>query len=175
MALHAAADHGPLQHVERGKQRRGAVTNVVVGAGRRSFRSEWTVGPGTLKSLDLALFVHRQHHRMTGRVHVEANDILHLLGKGWVGGALEGAHPVRLQAVFLPDALDRAQRDASRGSDGATGPVSDLAGRLRAGESQHRTDGAGGVRRLAGRAGLVVQQAVDPLFGKALLPPPDGG
>lgn len=33
VTLHAAPDHRALQHVERGKQRRGAVTDVVVGLG----------------------------------------------------------------------------------------------------------------------------------------------
>ncbi|GEP07974.1 hypothetical protein MOX02_60120 [Methylobacterium oxalidis] len=80
-----------------------------------------------------------------------------------------------LQTVLLPDALDGAQRDAGCRRDGATGSVGDLAGRLGAGERQHLGDGAGGVGRLAGRAGLVVQQAVDALLGVALLPAPDGG
>jgi hypothetical protein len=43
--------------------------------------------------------------------------VLHLLGNGWIGGALQGAHPVRLQAVLLPDAPNRAERDAGRRSD----------------------------------------------------------
>jgi hypothetical protein len=33
MTLHAAADHRALQYIERSKQRRGAVMDVVVGLG----------------------------------------------------------------------------------------------------------------------------------------------
>lgn len=33
VTLHASPDHGVLQYVERGKQRRGAVADVVVGPG----------------------------------------------------------------------------------------------------------------------------------------------
>ncbi len=36
MALHASSDHRAYQHVERRKQRRGAVADVVVSAGRRA-------------------------------------------------------------------------------------------------------------------------------------------
>lgn len=53
--------------------------------------------------------------------------------------------------------------------------MGDLIGRLGAGEGQHLGDGTGGVGRLAGRASLVAQQAVDPFFSVALLPAPDGG
>lgn len=77
--------------------------------------------------------------------------------------------------MFLPDALDRAQSDPGRGGDSAPGPVRDLAGRLRAGESQHRTDGSGGLTRFAGWASLLVQQAVEVLLGEALLPALNGG
>lgn len=49
----------------------------------------------------------------------------------------------------------------------------DLARWLGAGQGQDLGDGARRQRFLAGRAGLVVQQALDALLGKALLPAPD--
>lgn len=99
----------------------------------------------------MALLVHGQHYRVARRVHGEADDVLHLLGEGRISGTLEGAHAVRLKAVLVPDGLDQPQRDAGRGSNRATGPVGDIAGRLGAGQRQHLGDGAGGVGRLAGR------------------------
>ena len=72
---------------------------------------ERQVGAGALQSLDLALLVDGQHDGMGGRVHVEADHILDLLGEGRVVRALEGPHPMRLQAVRLPDPLHGAQRD----------------------------------------------------------------
>jgi hypothetical protein len=41
-------------------------------------------------------------------VHVEADDIFHLLGEGRIIGPFEGAGAMRLRAVRLPDALDGA-------------------------------------------------------------------
>lgn len=52
--------------------------------------------------------------------------------------------------------------------------MGDLTGRLRAGQGEHLGDGVGGVRRLAGRAGLIAQQTLDAFFGVARLPAPDG-
>jgi hypothetical protein len=42
----------------------------------------------------LALLVGQQHHRMAGRVHVQAGDVLDLGVKRRVGGALEDAQAV---------------------------------------------------------------------------------
>jgi hypothetical protein len=51
--------------------------------------------------------------------------------------------------------------------------VRDLARRLGAGDRQNLGEGLGRERCLAGRAGLVPQQALDALLGKALLPAPN--
>lgn len=48
MALHAAAEHGPLQHVERGKQRRRAMPDVVV---RLGFGTAWLDAPVRARAL----------------------------------------------------------------------------------------------------------------------------
>ena len=110
---------------------------------------------------------------MGRRVHVKADDVLDLLGKGRVVGALEGADAVRLQAVGLPEALHRAQGDADGLGHRSAGPVGRLARRLRAGQRQHLRHGRRGQRWLAGRPRLVTQQAVHTFFGVAPLPAPD--
>ena len=74
------------------------------------------------------------HHRVRGRVHVEADDVIELGGEVGIVGSLEGADPVRLELVGLPDALDRAQRKAHGLGHGAAGPMGDAAGRLAQGE-----------------------------------------
>jgi len=81
---------------------------------------------------------------------------------------------MRLEAMGIPDALDGPQGDPDGLRQGAAGPVGDLSGRFGAGEGEHLGDGVGGVGRLAGRTGLVAQEALDAFLGVALLPAPDG-
>ena len=60
-------------------------------------------GLDAVERLDLAFFIDRQHHRMGRRIDIEPNNISELVAKA--GVALEGAQPMRLRFVRLPDAL----------------------------------------------------------------------
>jgi hypothetical protein len=51
-------------------------------------------GPGAVERLDLGFLVDRDNDGMDGWVHVEADDVVHLGGKGRVAGRLEGADAV---------------------------------------------------------------------------------
>ena len=112
---------------------------------------------------------------MHRRIHVEARDVLDLLGEGRIVGALEGAQPVWLQMVGVPDALHRAQADADSPGHGAAGPVCDLARGLGAGECEDPGQGFGRKRRPARRARSVLQQGLHACLGVTHLPPPDCG
>jgi len=169
---HAAPDHGAVQRVQRGEQRRGAVALVIVRHRPTLAGLQRQAGLGAVERLDLALLVDRQHHRVAGRIHVEPDDVLHLGGERGIGGALEGAQPMRLEAVGLPDALHGAQADADHLGHGPPGPVGDGTGRLRAGQGQNLGDGRRGQRSLAGFARLVAQQPVHALFSVMHLPSP---
>ena len=129
-------------------------------------------GLGAVERLDLRFLVDRDDDGMDGRVHVEADDIFDLFSEGRVGGRLEGADPVGLKTVRLPDALHRAQADAYRLGDHAARPMSGLSGRLAARQRQDFGHGRRRQRLLAGLARLVAQQPVDTLLGEALLPSP---
>jgi hypothetical protein len=65
VALHAAAQHRSFQHVERSKQGRRAVADVVVGHGGGPTRLQRQPWLGAAESLDLALLIHREHDRMS--------------------------------------------------------------------------------------------------------------
>ena len=95
-----------------------------------------------------------------------------LAAKLGIARALEGAQPVRLQFVRPPDALHRTQRDADGFGHRPAGPMGRLVRRLGAGQRHHPRRGFRRDRRLAGLAGLVAQQTLDPALGKALLPAP---
>src|SRR5208337_4573660 len=75
MALHAAADDAALQHIEGGKQRGGAVPDVVVGHGAATSLLQGQSGLSAIERLDLALLVHRKNDGMSGGIDVEADDV----------------------------------------------------------------------------------------------------
>ena len=81
VALHVAADDGAVEHVEGGEQRRRAVALVVVrhGAGAALLHRQSRLG--AVERLDLALLVDREHDGVGGRIDVEADDVLELLGE----------------------------------------------------------------------------------------------
>jgi hypothetical protein len=68
VALHAAADHRPVEHAERGEQGGGAVPLVVMRHGLAAPGLDRQSRLGAVECLDLAFFVDRQHHRMRRRV-----------------------------------------------------------------------------------------------------------
>ena len=129
---------------------------------------------GGLLGLDLGLLVDGQQHSLGGRVHVEADHILHILGKGQVVRALERSDPMRSQAMLLPNPLHGAQGDPDSRGDGRSGPVRDLVGLLREGQCQNFRHRPGGVRRDPRLASFVAQHACDILLGKTL-PSASGG
>src|SRR5271166_4776269 len=76
---HAFSDHLPVKHVERRKQRRSAVSLVVVRHGAGTALLHRQSGLSAVERLDLALLVHRQHQRLVGRIDVKAHDVFDLL------------------------------------------------------------------------------------------------
>jgi hypothetical protein len=50
---------------------------------------------------------------MGGRIDIETDDVAQLVDEARVGGEFELFHPVRLQAVRAPDALDGTRADAN--------------------------------------------------------------
>ena len=105
MALHAAADHRAVQHVEGGKQRSGAMALVVMCHGAAAALLHGQTRLSAVECLDLALFVDRQHDGVGWRVDIEPDDLVQLGGELWIIGQLELARPMRLQAVPAPNAL----------------------------------------------------------------------
>jgi hypothetical protein len=95
------------------------------------------------------------------RIHVEADDVLDLLGESKVIRELQTAHPIRLEAMSIRDALDRPQEDPDGLRHGAAGPVGDLTGWFGTGQGEHLGDSAGEV------GWLIAQQAVDTFFSEA--------
>ncbi len=173
VARHALADDPALQHVEGGEQGRRAVALVVVGHRAAAALLHRQSRLGSVERLDLRLLVDRQHQRVLGRIDIKTDDILHLGGKLRVVRQLEGAHPVRFEAVRRPDALHAAVADPGGFRQRPASPVRPLARWLGQGQFDHPLDHRWRQRRLAGWPRGLVQQAVDALGQNARLPAPD--
>jgi hypothetical protein len=164
MALHAAADHLALDDIEGGEQRGRAMALVVVGHCASPPLLHRQPGLGSVERLDLRFLVDREHDRVRRWVDVKANDLAQLGDEFRVLRELEPTHPVRLQAVRLPDPLHRGNADPGCLTHHAGGPVGRLAGRILRRQGDYALDDRGIERFAAGRAGLVAQQPVHPFL-----------
>jgi transketolase len=68
---------------------------------------------GAVQGLDLALFVHAQHHSLVGRVQVQTHHVDELLLEVAVVGEFEGLHQVGLEPARRPDPLHRRRAHPS--------------------------------------------------------------
>ena len=172
VALHAVADHRALEHVESGEQGGGAVALVIEGHGPGLATLDRQTRLGPVQGLDLALLVDREHHRVLGRIDVQADDVPELGRELGVLGQLERFDPVGLQSMGGPDPLHRTQADLCRLRHRPTAPVGRLAGRFAQRQRDHPLHHRLGQRRLARRPALVAQEPVDALFHEPFLPAP---
>ena len=117
-------------HVQGGKEVGGTVTDVAMRDAFDVSEPEGQERLGSLQRLGLALLVNAEHHRVVGRVEVESDDIVDLLGEERIGGELEVLLPVRLDVERCPDAMDRGLRHPRRVCHGTATPVRAAVGRL---------------------------------------------
>jgi hypothetical protein len=114
MALHAAAEHRAVEHVEGGEQRRGAVALVVEGHGARLALLHGQARLGSIQSLNLALLVDREHHGMGRRIDVQPDHVPELGGELGVFGDRPRPRQVRVPGAWhrrpWQDAHHRALR-----------------------------------------------------------------
>ena len=123
MTAHALADDGPDFDVERGEERGGPVSCVVV---RAPFGLAWPHRQerlGSIERLNLALFIDAENHRALGRRQIKPDDVAQFLHEQGVGRELEAFRPMRLQAEAAPDPMDRGRRMAHGFGHGPQAPV----------------------------------------------------
>ena len=123
VARHAFADDGAVEHVESREQGRGAVALVVMlFVPERPF---FIAPAGSIKGLDLALFIDRQHQGLVGRIEVEADNLLDLgdevgsreralVGRGGDESGQERAYRAPLAATLGAKGVDGLLKDATR-------------------------------------------------------------
>ena len=94
-------------HVERGKQRGGAMPSVVVRATLDLAGAHRQHRLRAIQGLNLRLLIDTKHHGMRRWLHVQPNDVSHLVDQQWVRRKLECLRAMRLQAKGAPDLLNR--------------------------------------------------------------------
>ena len=132
-------------------------------------------GLGSVERLDLALFVDAEHHGMGRRIDIEPDHIPEFLGEFGIVGELEGAQPMRLEPMPLPDAAHRGRADLRGLGHRRCGPVGRLMRRFPVGHCDHPVDRLGRQGRDARGPRLVAGEPRDPLPHEALLPTPHTG
>ena len=109
--------------VQGGKQRRGAVPEVIVGYPFHVSQPHGQKRLGTFQRLRLALLVDTKHDRRIRRVQIQSDNVVHFLGEEGIGGQLEVLLPVGRNAQGGPDALHLGFGYLRFGSDGPARPM----------------------------------------------------
>src|SRR5450631_1603029 len=162
-------------HIESGEQRRGPVTLIIMGHGAGAALLHRQPRLGAVESLDLALFVDGKHQCSLGRIKIETNDILDLLGKVGIVGNLEAPYQMRLEAVLVPDTLYARVADAHLFGHHPHAPMRGV-GRAFLDRLLNQLElDLGADRLLAGRLGSAFEQARDTALDEIVLPAPDRG
>lgn len=99
-------------HIERGKQRSGAMTEILAGRLLGGTAALGQDGLCSLQRLTLAFFIQTKHDCILRRAHVLAHQIAHLVHKLRVGGELKVLMAVRLQPEGFPDPSDAVVRES---------------------------------------------------------------
>jgi hypothetical protein len=170
---HAAPDDRAMENVERSEQGRRAIAFVVMRHGSAFSGLQRQPGLCAVESLDLAFLVDRDDDGMSGRIHIEADNVFDLGGELGIVGPLEGAQAMRLEPMRLPNALDRLERNPDGFRHCSPRPVGDCAGRVGASQSDDPRHHSWGDQRGSGLAGFVTKQAIYAFFSETPLPTPD--
>ena len=85
--------------IERGEQRCGSVSDVVMGHAFYISEPHRQDRLRAIQGLNLGLFVHGQNQRMVGRIQVKTDHVANLLHEERVGGEFEALAAVGLQSV----------------------------------------------------------------------------
>ena len=175
VTLHAAPDNLAFEDIERGEQGGGAVSLVIMRHRAGSPFLDRQAWLGAVERLDLRFLVDREHDGMGRRIDIKPDDVAQLGGELRVGGQLELAHPMRLQAVGAPDALHRGDADPGGLGHHVGGPVGRLAGRVLLSKRDHPLGDLRPQGRDARRPRLVAQQPLGALQHEPCLPAPHAG
>lgn len=124
MTALAGSEHDAIDDIQGGKQRRGAMTDVIVSDAFNVAETHRQYGSGALERLTLALFVHAQHQGVLRWTQVQADHIAQFLDEELIGRELETFASVRLQTQQFEVTVHARRRDGGFDGNRAHTPVS---------------------------------------------------
>lgn len=119
----ALGDHLASGHVQGSEQGGGAMADVVMGDALDVPQTHGQERLSPVEILNLRLLVNAEHHRLVGRIQVQADDVADLLVKEGICRQLEVLLPVRLDREGLQPAVNGGLGDASGSSVGTGTPL----------------------------------------------------
>ncbi len=88
---------------------------LMVEAGHRLAVGQPKVALGPLQRLDVRLFIHRQQHRVVGRMQIQPHDVGRLGRELRVGADAPAAPPLQVNALAAQHPPDLMRRDVAQG------------------------------------------------------------
>src|SRR5277367_1115714 len=122
MGLFGSGDNLAFQITQSGKERDGAVADVVMGLGASVTLPQRKRALCALQGLALTLLVATEHQSTLRWVQIEPDDVPEFLFKVRVIGDLKSFQPMWLDFVTAPNALDRALAHPDFARHGAHAP-----------------------------------------------------
>ena len=119
VARPALGQHLPRGNVQSSEQGGGAMADVVVRDPLHVAQAHGQQWLRPVQGLDLRLLVNAEHHRLVGRIQLQADDVAVLLNKEGIRRQLEVLLPVQLHREGLQPAVNGGLGDASGSSEGA--------------------------------------------------------
>lgn len=168
----ALGEHLTVGNVESGKERRRAVSFIIVGDPLNISQTHRQHGLCSFQGLDLALFIDAEHDGILWGAQVEPHDITDFFHKERIGRELEVSLPVRLKPEGLPDAVDGRAGDSCFPCDRADCPVCPICGFGLQGPTDQRCDSLIRDRPRASRLQFVVE-SLDTVIEVAFAPQTD--
>ena len=105
MAWFAFGEDRPGSDVEGGKERGGAMANVVMSDSFHVTEAHRQHRLSAVEGLNLGLLIDRQHDGVIGRVEVKTHHISYLFHEKGIAGQLEIPRPVRLDGERPEDSM----------------------------------------------------------------------
>src|ERR1700674_1549797 len=130
MVWPALADFRSSSDIQGCEQTRSAMALIVVSSTLGLPGQHGKDGLATAERLDLTFLIYAQHHRVMGWVHIQPDDVSHLVDQQRIVRQLEGLAAMRTQPERPPDPTDRGLTESRPRCQGSTAPVSGSFGNL---------------------------------------------